>query len=334
MVLIKIPHKYRPRDQARYLRLQRSFGIEEYVYSQFAHQNTSRCITSWDYLPVYWTHIEGNLRTRSKIRRKWFGTTSRTFKALNDFVEQTLDVVNNPVFTVVQHDEGLLLHKHLKIGEKLFTFSAGGCGDIPIPLLCDARPPPLCEQQHLASFKGVIDHPVHSYPYRQALLEIAEEDGIEIIDTFTSSNKSASVDYIELMAGSSFSLCPRGYGRTSFRLYESFQQGVIPVYIHDGAPWLPYTEEIDWAEIAIFVHYEKIHELPDFLRSIPENVKRRMRNAAQCLFRRYFTFAGMHAYIERKMESLDGLDIATARAQVAILRDYCPRDLFVYSVND
>ena len=33
------------------------------------------------------------------------------------------------------------------------------------------------------------------------------------------------------MRDSLFSLCPRGYGPTSFRLYESIQLGSIPVYI-------------------------------------------------------------------------------------------------------
>lgn len=329
MNLINTPYKYRPTDQARYLEHQRSFSLEEYVHTQFAQKRISRPIINWGYLPVYWTQLEGNLRARSKILRKWFGTTSRSVKALNEFVEQTLNSASNPVFTVVQHDDGLHFHKNLNIGERLLTFSAGGCGDIPIPLLCDARPSPFSQLQYLASFKGVIEHPVHSYPFRKALLKIADEDHIRIFDTSVSSNKSSSPDYIELMAGSEFSLCPRGYGRTSFRLYESFQQGVIPVYVHDGAPWLPYSDEIDWERIAFFIHYDNIHELPDFLRSIPDDIKNRMRENAELVFRRYFTLAGMHAYIERKMHSMNGLDLDSARAKAAVLREYCPRDLFI-----
>jgi len=32
---------------------------------------------------------------------------------------------------------------------------------------------------------------------------------------------------------SKFALCPRGYGKTSFRIQEALQYGAIPVYISD-----------------------------------------------------------------------------------------------------
>ena len=38
-----------------------------------------------------------------------------------------------------------------------------------------------------------------------------------------------------------FSLAPRGYGRSSFRLFEMLQAGRVVVYLYDDVPWLPYA---------------------------------------------------------------------------------------------
>lgn len=42
------------------------------------------------------------------------------------------------------------------------------------------------------------------------------------------------------MGASKFNLCPRGYGRSSFRYAESIQIGRIPVFLWDDVPWIPY----------------------------------------------------------------------------------------------
>lgn len=44
-----------------------------------------------------------------------------------------------------------------------------------------------------------------------------------------------------VMRESSFSLAPRGLGRTSFRLFETMHLGLIPIYVWDDYEWLPYT---------------------------------------------------------------------------------------------
>lgn len=44
-----------------------------------------------------------------------------------------------------------------------------------------------------------------------------------------------------------FALAPRGYGRTSFRLFEMLQYGVVPLYLYDDTPWAPYQHAADFA---------------------------------------------------------------------------------------
>lgn len=42
------------------------------------------------------------------------------------------------------------------------------------------------------------------------------------------------------MRRNAVNVCPRGLGRSSFRLYEVLQMGYIPVHVWDDCEWLPY----------------------------------------------------------------------------------------------
>ena len=56
-----------------------------------------------------------------------------------------------------------------------------------------------------------------------------------------------SIKFKRIMRNSIFSLCPRGFGPTSFRLYEAIQMGTIPVYIAEkNEHVLPFANKIDW----------------------------------------------------------------------------------------
>ena len=42
------------------------------------------------------------------------------------------------------------------------------------------------------------------------------------------------------IARASVGMCPRGFGRTSYRLTETIQLGTVPWYVYDDVEWLPY----------------------------------------------------------------------------------------------
>ena len=44
------------------------------------------------------------------------------------------------------------------------------------------------------------------------------------------------------MSSSRYALVPRGFGRTSYRVVEVMQMGVVPVYIWDDIEWIPYMD--------------------------------------------------------------------------------------------
>jgi hypothetical protein len=73
-------------------------------------------------------------------------------------------------------------------------------------------------------------------------------------------------NFINITSRSIFCLAPRGYGRSSFRLYEAIQLGTIPVFIYDDK-WLPFEDEIDWNEFSVLIDVNNIQNIDSILSS-------------------------------------------------------------------
>lgn len=71
--------------------------------------------------------------------------------------------------------------------------------------------------------------------------------------------------YIQLLGNSNFSLCPRGTGISSVRLFESLGMGCIPIIIADGYK-PPLADLISWSDLAIFVPEKELSSIPDRIR--------------------------------------------------------------------
>ncbi len=74
---------------------------------------------------------------------------------------------------------------------------------------------------------------------------------------------SQRLRYAEVMAASKFTLCPRGCGLSSYRLFESMSLGVAPVIISDA--WQP-IDGLDWS-FALRVREKHIPELDRIVRT-------------------------------------------------------------------
>ena len=84
-------------------------------------------------------------------------------------------------------------------------------------------------------------------------------------------------------------MTPRGYGRSSYFLYECFARGALPIYVYDDEPWLPYVLPVDR------VHTD---EITHFLRrrlAVPESIQTlaARRNEARALAASSFSFEGV-----------------------------------------
>ena|SRR3990167_4640490 len=266
-------------------------NIEE-AFTLYALDHASEIDTPWIYLPIHWQNLYFRNERHSKTR---------------DFYPdpEAQDVVNNldpkeTYFTLSQADDGT----YEKLPPNVKLFSAGGTGDYAIPLLTSPLPHKECKRDILASFAGIsecggpIDWPggraEHSSwnpdgrgaQVRRAMFKaLAGKPSFELRETRSSMGPAYHDGYVDLMCRSIFALCPRGYGKTSFRMYEAMQLGAIPVYIFDNAaPWLPFSKWIapetipdfydsttflDWTKFCWLCPASQIHRLEEELKLAP-----------------------------------------------------------------
>ena len=206
--------------------------FEEYFYNRFSEEKPN---TIREYLPVCWTNYY----------------VSKNY--CNDDMSDIQDYLNSidrakKYFTVCQWDDGI---RNNTDGLDLFVYSSGGVGDYAYPLNCMPHgTQDNSDRTILASFIGAIGgrHAVRESMYHA----LSHLDGIFI------SESSTFQRFQEVLTQSIFALCPRGYGKTSFRICEALEARVIPVYIYDER-WIPFADELSFEEYGVLCH---VNELP------------------------------------------------------------------------
>lgn len=68
-------------------------------------------------------------------------------------------------------------------------------------------------------------------------------------NNFMKRKRKLFLDYLRQLSQCKYSLCPRGKGSSSYRIYESLSVGSIPIIFGSNA--LPFTDTIDWTRFAI-----------------------------------------------------------------------------------
>ena len=205
--------------------------LEEYFIKYYYENNIS---TKKYFIPVCWSscYINNNDKPILELQQE-----------LNKLDQ------NESYFIVSTHDDA-----PRELLPKFTTcYSAGGNkGDIPIPLVVSKinknNIPTVDNKKYLASFIGSITHPIRNKLYN--LHKNNKNIHFQCKQWESNvSNQSLEI-FLQTTSESYFGLAPRGYGKTSYRLYEIMQIGAVPVYISDQF-WLPWKNEIDWNEICI-----------------------------------------------------------------------------------
>lgn len=123
-------------------------------------------------------------------------------------------------------------------------------------------------EKYLASFVGSRK----SHPVRDKLFELGRED-ISTIDTASYSSYTTYfgtpaereqfwTEYADAMANAKFSLCPRGAGAGSIRLFESMKMGRACVIVSDA--WQP-NDFVNWSDFSIRVPERDVARVPEIL---------------------------------------------------------------------
>jgi hypothetical protein len=236
----------------------KSLLIEDYARGYFASVPVN---SEWEYVPVGWTGYHCS---------NGYG---KNLKPLQDFVNS---LPKKKYWTIVQYDDGILVDFQCK------TFSCASKGDYPIPVICDRHNAERRKTRYWASFNG--NYNVH--PIRIAMRNtLMGASGIYI------AGSTSTEGYVLNLCQSVFALCPRGYGNTSFRMYEAMALGCIPIYISDIF-WLPFQNKIDWGKCSILISENEIERIPGIVQNMSEKEIKERTDYIKQVSDKYFTMSG------------------------------------------
>lgn len=261
-------------------------NFEAYFFDNFIKSNFK---SQYTYIPIQWTNYLVN---------KNYG---KNIDDLKKFLSNNLSHTQK-YFTVVQYAGGTIVEL-----ENTLIFSLGGAFNtkipksskvIPMPLIYDSdlKPDEEMEKKYLASYIG---RPTHKL--REKLEKKLKNNNSLYIKNLESMNSEFTEKdqhrFQKIMSQSYFSLCPRGYGPTSFRLYESLEMGVVPVYISDKH-FLPFSEIVDWNDFSILLKPREITKLDKILRrNLKDNNYSILKQNLDEVTQKYFNFSYMCEYI-------------------------------------
>jgi hypothetical protein len=239
--------------------------FEEYFYDFYHMYNIN---TEREYLPIFWTNLYCN---------RDFGRGD-----LSD-IQKYLDGLdkNKKYFTIIQYDDGILNKvDHLD----LLVFSHVGKGDITLPVINRIHPDFKRDLNRdiFCSFVGPMDnrHEVR----KQMRLQLSDKDGFYIKE------KVQYGLFVELMNRSLFSLCPRGYSNTTFRINESLFFGSIPIYIYDNDPVIPFDKLKELEKAIIFFHVDDLHILNAFIKNMSISQIKECQKNGKLIWEKYFKY--------------------------------------------
>ena len=205
-----------------------------------------------------------------------------------------------PYVVVSQHDEGLtgkcewVLARHPNV----LVLSAGGYGHVPVPLFkqyeavrADLKEP--ARRNYTVSYVGSIGHGEDLRAKMRRKMETVVNAESKRLGFRTFVGHSGS--WRDVMADSRASLCPRGFGRTSYHLVETAQMGLLPVQVYLDRAWVPYAKvfhSFGWSS--------DVHGLPSVLERIAamgaDELAAREKRARE-LRESHFTLNGTMAHI-------------------------------------
>jgi hypothetical protein len=227
------------------------------------------------YIPALWTNFQ---------IESWFPAQKQSMQLeLNQWIQDNPS--ENGYFTVIQHDDG----PFLTLPENTIIY--GACsGNIPIPLIYEDLNQTLesipkksfSQKTCLCSFIGNITANSVLPNVRQIMFDTYQNN--PNFKMICSGGWTAAVIqqnqhlFIETTVNSKFAFAPRGYGRSSFRFFEVFQLGTIPIYIWNDVNWLPFQNIIDYRKLCICIHISDIHMIEQTLLCITEEQYENMMN--------------------------------------------------------
>ena len=233
--IIKTEKKFRPERQIfKYPAHNKDYGVEQ-DFSKYL-SNNKQLLTEdpleadWHYLPIFWTrwHLNHNYGKEGiKELEKGCG-------------EKIIDY--KKTFSICQYDDGPLVDLKETI---LFLASRKDINGVDIPLLSSHHRMPFFNKKKI--FLGSFIGRTSTHIIRENL----KKKFFNKENYFIADGNFGSHFFVKNTLKSFVSFCPRGYGGSSFRFFESMQLGVVPFLIGD-LDTRPFKEQIDWEKISFY----------------------------------------------------------------------------------
>jgi hypothetical protein len=193
-------------------------------------------------------------------------------------------------FCVCQYDDGPLVD----LGEtRQFLASRKTNYGFDVPLLCKQHKKPFFKKNKvfLASFIGRFN----THEIRLRIFELLKnKKNILIVD------RSSGVKFFVNNTLKSFvSLCPRGYGGSSFRFFEAMQLGVVPFLIGD-IDTRPFKDFIDWNKVSFYT--DDVNKIESILKSVSEDNFLIMGKRAKNLYENDIGYGNWCKYLLKELE--------------------------------
>ena len=268
--------------------------LEEYFvakyFNEFEKTDNKRL-----FLPIHWTAVF-NHRVSEGLgpSTENYALRQKLFKIIST-LPQDLEY-----FTVSTHDDAP--QGNFPVNTK--HFYAGGnstIGTDAIPLVCSQLKFENDPQKLIfCSFVGSATNPV-----RNNLLRYFHERDGYLINAFhwrPDVTEDQQKLFLDCTSRSRFALCPRGYGATSYRLYEAMQLGAIPIYVSDKH-LLPWSDELDWNAFCIVVkNCDQYDSLDVHLKNLTESAVRSMQDTIKKVYPLYFTIPAVYNQIVARIK--------------------------------
>lgn len=296
MRVFKVPKNLKIYKKVNYPPHNSSFNLEGEI-SRRLIKRSKDINTKFTFLPIQWTNYF--------IKNKY----GKNLDEIKKFYEKKIKNSSKKFFTVLQYADGNLFET-----SSITYFAASGLkvdfmnSDtklIKIPLLAEKHHKQLrtFDKKFLASFIGRNTHPIRE----NLIKEFGDNSAfyIEVFDEPVISDERQK-KFVDLMNSSFFSLAPRGYGVTSYRLYESFEFSTVPVYIsNEKEYYLPFEDIIDWKKLCVFFDPDKDGNLQERLEEIISSGEyEEMLEYGDYCNRKFFNFDYVTEYIIDKVEIL------------------------------
>lgn len=304
MIIQDVPKEFQPKYISTYPVYSSGKNIEEIFYDYFTKEK-ERIDTDYVYLPIFWTsyYIINNYGKNIKRLLDWLDNIDTTKK----------------YFTVVQYDSGICVN-NLNIPITVFSAGGGGknnqntfkgkaityanlhreiyegsSGDFIIPLTCQPEFSRISLKKTIfCSFVGRLD----THFCRYSIFNTLKRD-----KKFKFVNNVNIEMYKKILNSSIFTLAPRGYGFTSFRLYEAIFSGSIPIYVWYDKLCLPFQEELKWDKFSVIIHSDDINKLPKILEDCNINEMQKELEKVRDKFKFDSTFSYILRKIKRNIET-------------------------------